>query len=100
MSTNLTADLAQFAADVQARAAALVDRATRNVPAGHITHDDLRHLTCAADLTADAARRIGRDGMYRPLDEEPVTAYLDTADPEDTARIDQLLAEYATAGAR
>ncbi len=98
MTADLATELAQLAADMQQRAVALVDRATRNVPDGHITHDDLSHLTFAADLLADAARRIGRDGMYRLLDEEPVTADLDTADP-DSALVDQLLAELVQAGA-
>ncbi len=96
MSADLTTELVAFAADVQTRGAELTARIRAACPDGHITHDDLSHLTFAADLLADAARRIGRDGMYRPLDEEPVTADLDTADP-DSALVDQLLAEYATA---
>jgi hypothetical protein len=96
MSPDLTAELAQFAADVQARAANLTDRINTCVPDGHITHAYVSNLAFAADLVADTARRIGRDGMYRRLNDEPVTADLDTADP-DSARVDELLAEYANA---
>jgi hypothetical protein len=98
VNTDLTADIAAFAADVQARAAALTAQANTNVPEWHITHAYLDNLLFAADLLADAARRIGRDGLYRRLDESETTD-LDTAD-SDSLRVDQLLAELATAGAR
>jgi hypothetical protein len=88
MTTDLTADLTQFAADVQQRAAALTDRIRAATPDGHLTNEFLRYLDLAATLAETAAAEISIDGLYIA---EP--ADLDTADPD----VDVLLAEYATA---
>lgn len=90
MSTDLTAEIAAFAGDVQTRAAALADRIWANTSDGHLPNAYTGYLTLVGDMLADAARQITRAGLYEPTD-------LDPADP-DSAHVDQLLAEHATAG--
>ncbi len=89
MTTDLTAELAALAADVQARATALAVRIQQATPTGCEPNLYVGYLPLAGDLLADAARQIAKQGLY--LDAEP--ADLDTADPD----IDQLLADLATA---
>ncbi len=97
MSTDLATELAQFAADMQQRAAALAGRIRAACPDRHLTNEYVGYLALAGNLLAIAVDETVRDGLHIRLTPEPTD--LDTADP-DSALIDQLLAEYATAGAR
>jgi hypothetical protein len=93
VTADLTAEIAALAADVQARAAALTTRIHAAAPADTVVNDYVDYLTLAADLIADTARQVGRQGLYLTAE----TTDLDTADP-DSVRVDELLAaEYATA---
>jgi hypothetical protein len=91
MSTDLTADLAAFAADVQTRAAALADQIRDNAKGGDLPHEYVSYLNLAAGMIADTARQVGRDGLYFT----PEPADLDTADPT----IDVLLRQLVKVGA-
>ncbi len=87
--TDLAADLAEFAADVQRRAADLTDRIRQACPEGHVVNEFVGYLTLAAVELGIAADAVRADGLH--IDPGPTD--LDTADPD----IDQLLAELATA---
>ncbi len=95
MSTVLTAELAQFAADVQKQAADLADQIRQACPAGHLTNEHVGYLTLAGNLLAVAVDETVRDGLHIRLAPEPTD--LDTADPEDSRRVDELLRQYAAA---
>jgi hypothetical protein len=89
MTTDLTAELCTFAADVQSRATALFNRIQQATPTGCEPNLYVGYLPLAGDLLADAARQMTKQGLY--LDAEPTD--LDTADPD----IDRLLADLANA---
>jgi hypothetical protein len=91
MSTDLTAALAEFATDVQKRAAALTDQIRQATPDGTLPNAYIGYLNLAADMIADTARQVGRDGLYFT----PEPADLDTADPD----VDELLRQLTSAGA-
>ncbi len=99
MSTDLTADLAQLATDVQTRAADLADRiraATpdRHVPTCFIDNLDLAVtvLTQLADMAKAGDLYLRADWFDHMLAQRTEPAYLDEADPDTNT------AEYATAG--
>ncbi len=89
MSTDLTAELAEFTGDVQRRAADLADRIRAATPAGHLTNEFVGYLNLAANMIAIARDETLTDGLHVPV--EP--ADLDTADPT----IDDLLRQFAPA---
>ncbi len=89
--TDMITELAQFAADVQRRAADLTDRIRQTCPEGHVVNEFVGYLNLAANMIAIARDETLTDGLHIPL--EP--ADLDTADPD----VDRLLAQLVKAGA-
>ncbi len=89
MSTDLTAELAAFAAYVQTRGADLADRIRAACPDGHVVNEFVGYLTLAAVELGIAADAVHTDGLH--IDPGPTD--LDTADPD----IDTLLRQLATA---
>ena len=89
MTTDLAAELAALAADVQARAINLADRIKAATPDGSEPNLYLTYLPLAADMLADASRQIAKQGLHI----DPGPADLDTADPD----VDELLRQFAAA---
>ncbi len=103
-ATALTAALAQLAADTRQRAEALAARIWGEAPDGHTPTCFIDNLDLAVTLLRQLADMATAGDLYqrddwfeRLLAQHTGTTALDSADPEDSELVDQLIAEYAAA---